>query len=84
MVVVEEQHGQETKRHGNKHPLDIEIPEVDKPVSGLCGMERCLYGNSHNVCVLQRSWNVGESDPENRSKLWEWKLGNHSIMEKTI
>lgn len=39
VIIVEEQHHQETKRQCHKHPLDIEVPEVNHPIAILGGLE---------------------------------------------
>lgn len=40
MVVVEEQHHQESKWYRDKHPFNIERPKRDDPVSLLGWLER--------------------------------------------
>ncbi len=39
MVIVEEQHDQETERGSNKDPFDIQKPEIDQPAPWLARLE---------------------------------------------
>jgi hypothetical protein len=59
MIVVEEKHGQKPKRHSNKYPLQIQIPEVNQPVSRLCGIERSNDREGTDVGGFQSIGDVG-------------------------
>jgi hypothetical protein len=69
MVIVKQQHCQETKGHSDKHPFDIQVPKVNEPISRLCRMEGLGDGNSLDVRRLERARKMGETDPEESAEL---------------
>lgn len=69
VVIVEQQHHQEPKRQGDKHPLDIQVPKVDNPTTRLRRLESIRDRHASDVAVLQSPRDVGEADPEYRREL---------------
>ena len=70
VIIVEQQHHQEPKRHCHKDPLHIQVPEVDDPIPGHGRLE-CAngwYAIDFRVCESTRK--PIESDPEEG---WEGK-----------
>lgn len=69
MIIIEEQHNQESERKRCKYPLGIQFPEMDEPVSWLCGVEGSADRYTSNICRSKRSRDMGESDPEDCTDL---------------
>lgn len=68
MVVVKEQHGQETKWQRYKDPPDIKVPEVNNPSARLRRLESLGDRHKGNVSTLETAWYVGKPHPEERRK----------------
>jgi hypothetical protein len=64
MIIIEQQHHQEPKRHRHKHPLDIQIPEVNDPISVLRRLERANYGYAEDFGARKAAGEPVEADPE--------------------
>ena len=58
MIVIEEEHDKEAKRHSNKHPFHLKIPEIDEPVAWLRRVESPCDRDSCQVCILDVSMNM--------------------------
>ena len=69
MVIVKQQHGQETKGYSDKHPFDVQVPKVNEPISRLCRMEGLGDRDSLDVRRLERTREMGETDPEEGAEL---------------
>jgi hypothetical protein len=68
MIIVEKQHHQEPKWQSHEHPLDIQIPEVDHPVSVLRWLEGLSYRHMIQPRIIQSSREVRKADPEQRGE----------------
>jgi hypothetical protein len=53
MVIIEEQHEQEPKRHSHKDPFRSKVPKVNNPVSGLCRVESLGDGHRDKPASLR-------------------------------
>ena len=69
MIIVEEQHDQESKWHSHKYPLHVERPKVDQPASRLRWVESSADGQNADVGSLDCTRNVSKADPENGCNL---------------
>lgn len=49
MIVVEEQHYEESERKSHEDPFHIQIPKVDKPITRLCGIKSSCDGDEGDV-----------------------------------
>ena len=64
MIVVEEKHEQESDREGHEYPLDVQIPEIDKPAAIDGWVERAGMWQLADICCFQLAGKMGESRPE--------------------
>jgi hypothetical protein len=64
VIIIEQQHHQEAKRQSHKHPLDIQIPEVDDPVPRLSGLKCANDGDAEDFSPLETPREPVEADPE--------------------
>ena len=69
VIIVEQKHSQETKRHSNKDPFDIQVPKVDQPAPRLRWIKGFGDGHAFDVRCIESSREVREADPEEGSKL---------------
>ncbi len=69
MIIVEEQHDEESKRNRGKDPIYLEVPEIYQPGARLSGVKSPRYRHSADVGTFQVAWNVCKADPEQCSYL---------------
>lgn len=64
VIIVEQQHHQESEWQCSKHPFDVEMPKVDHPVPGLRWLEGADSRNAINLSVLEAARDPVKSYPE--------------------
>jgi len=69
MIIVKQQCDQEAEWRRYEHPLDVEIPKVNNPISVHSGMKCLRDGELRNIGVLEYPRDMTKPHPENGAKL---------------
>jgi hypothetical protein len=69
MVIIKQEHNEETKRERGEDPLYVKIPKVYQPTPRLRRTECFCYRNHTDACCPKSTGEMSKSYPEKRHYL---------------